>query len=138
MDVASDGGGTSTKPQSRSSASSDNGFGNQRCAAQPNDPTCTARASGEVQRTARATAASPSGTTENAVGFRLKGFLKVELVGLDGAEVTFRPGDARTAELIKQRDDAAAAEKEVRRAREGGRIIRQEARKHALLNRRTK
>ncbi|CAN0252208.1 unnamed protein product, partial [Ectocarpus sp. 13 AM-2016] len=116
VDVTSDGGGTSTKqPQSHpssSSASSDNSFGNQRCAAaQPNDPTCIALASGEARPKAGAAAASPPGTMENTAGFRLKGFLKVELVGLDGAEVSFRPGEARTAELIKQRDDAAAAEK---------------------------
>ncbi|CAM9617735.1 unnamed protein product [Ectocarpus sp. 12 AP-2014] len=116
VDVTSDGGGTSTKqPQSHpssSSASSDDSFGNQRCAAaQPDDPTCIALASGEARPTAGAAAASTPGTMENTAGFRLKGFLKVELVGLDGAEVTFRPGEARIAALIKQRDDAAAAEK---------------------------
>ncbi|CBN80188.1 conserved unknown protein [Ectocarpus siliculosus] len=116
VDVTSDGGGTSTKhPQSHpsnSSASSDDGFGNQRCAAaQLNDPMCIALASGEGRPTAGADAASPPGTMENTAGFRLKGFLKVELVGLDGAEVTFRPGEARIAELIKQRNDAAAAER---------------------------
>ncbi|CAN0180433.1 unnamed protein product, partial [Ectocarpus sp. 8 AP-2014] len=122
VDFTSDGGGTSTKqPQSHasnSSASSDDGFGNRRCAAaQPNDPTCIALASGEARPAAGAAAASPPGTMENTAGFRLKGFLKVELVGLDGAEVTFRPGEARIPELIKQRDDAAAAEtKEKERA----------------------
>ncbi|CAM9984630.1 unnamed protein product [Ectocarpus sp. 4 AP-2014] len=116
VDVSSDGSGTSTKQPllhlSNSSASSENGFGNQRCAAQPNDPTCIALASGEARPTAGAAAASPSGTMENAQGFRLKGFLKVELVSLDGAEVTFRPGAARMAELVKKRDEAAAAKKE--------------------------
>jgi len=41
-------------------------------------------------------------------------------VGLEEAEVTFRPGEARRADLVKKREEAAALEKEVKVYVEGG------------------
>lgn len=45
----------------------------------------------------------------------LTGFIRVEVVELPRAEVTFRPGEARRVELIRQREEeAVAAERRVR------------------------
>lgn len=46
-------------------------------------------------------------------GFPLTAFLRVELVGLDEAQVRFRPGESRRAGLEKERADRRAAEQEV-------------------------
>eukprot|EP00903_Cladosiphon_okamuranus_P011246 g10610.t1 len=78
----------------------------QRCSADPADPTCAALA---------ATAAAAAATSEPpSAGFPLKGFLRVELVGLEEAAVTFRPGEARRAALVAERESAAAAERKER------------------------
>ena len=54
-------------------------------------------------------------------GFPLKGFLRVELVGLEEAEVTFRPGELRRAALVAERENAAAQEQKVKSGEKGER-----------------
>lgn len=67
--------------------------------------------------TAAASAAAASAeeqVVKARAGFPLRGFLRVELVGLEEAEVTFRPGKARRAALVAERENAAAEEKKVK------------------------
>eukprot|EP00752_Nemacystus_decipiens_P017854 g16010.t1 len=79
-----------------------------RCSAGSPDPACAELAGAGAGSSAGAASAPPS------AGFPLKGFLRVELVGLEEAEVTFRPMGARRAALIAERENAAAAEEEER------------------------
>lgn len=49
-------------------------------------------------------------TAGSGSAFPLVAFLRVELVGLDGAEVTFRPGGSRRKALLQELADRRAAE----------------------------
>lgn len=83
--------------------------GGQHCSIDPADSTCIAPGGAEASE-------PPSvgeGAKEAYPGFPLKGFLRVELVRLEEAEVTFRPGEARGAALIAEREKAAAEEEKV-------------------------
>ena len=81
------------------------GLDSQRCSADPADPSCA-----EVDTAAAAAAAS----APPSAGFSLQGFLRVELVGLEEAEVTFRPGEPRRAALVAEKEQAAEAERKVK------------------------
>lgn len=76
-----------------------------------------------VEPAATPSAAGPvkgEGQEKSALeSFPLTGFLRIELVRLAEAEITFRPGEARSAALIKDLADIAAAEEKVSRGREG-------------------
>lgn len=81
-----------------------------QCSGNPNDQTCLAHARApSVQKIEQGVKKG-----EGFGGFPLSGFLKVELVGLAEAEITFRPGEIRRAVLVKEREEVAAAEKKVK------------------------
>ena len=91
-----------------------------QCLAGSQDPVCLSLA---AAATAAATLGQPKhegrrggGGETPAGGFPLTGFLRVELVALPGAEVTFRPGEVRGAVLEKERAELAAVEKKVHRS----------------------
>lgn len=97
----------------------------EQCSADSQDSMCLALAAASASPSSSsipsppASLSSPASTGEglanNREGFPLKGFLRIEVVGLEAAEVTFRPGDARRSALAREREEALAAEEQARR-----------------------
>lgn len=115
------GGGVGSSRARQDSASTSNTSGSysangapssQQCSAGSKDSTCLALADAEASSSSPSTGEA---IAKSRAGFSLKGFLRVEVVGLEAAEVTFRPGEERRAALIREREEAAHAEKEVRK-----------------------
>lgn len=80
---------------------------NRFVAVDPKDPsTCSTSSAAKPSQAGDDRAAGSS-------GFPLTGFLKLEVIGLAEAEVTFRPGDARLAALVVKKEAAEEVEREV-------------------------
>lgn len=86
------------------------------CSAGSNDRKCSTSLAGAVSTDAAMRERDGNGlasTVGSGSGFPLAAFLRVELVGLDEAEVTFRPGESRREALFQELANRRAAEQYV-------------------------
>ncbi|CAM9798071.1 unnamed protein product, partial [Scytosiphon promiscuus] len=102
-------------PTTRSSVPSPNHVSSLQCTVGPHDLTCNPPAASASTSPSTATETG-AGMGRNLKGFPLKGFLKIELVRLEDAEVAFRPGASWDSEP-RQRSFSLIAPRRRRRER---------------------